>query len=612
MPDASDIASGFYEVMIMNSTLECAFEKKFLSIQKNSYNFENNLIYENITQRNYHTAISSGRVHRTRENTEFAIGLLQTGTPENVKNALHIFRTILALQDKKPDSPTFGIWPYLLEEPIENMLNPDWNWASFISRTLIISLIEFEHFLPDDLKCDMKQALKNACISIQRRNMGADYTNICIMSSFVIALSGEILQNSDFIQFGLNKLEHLIEFINKNGSISEYNSPYYGLIDLEENGRILKYAKTLALKNAAKTLNNTLWRDMAHHFHSPTGQLAPPHTRCYGDICDDRLLSIFEIGTNGIWNLLKGKTLDIDLLWMHTTLLCPEEYISFFAPLTQPRFTQMEYYKGFDTIDCKEIRVLTEKNQPPITATTWLHPYYCVGSFNRHDMWNQRRPLMAYLKSNCGVAAFKVRCMHDKMDFSSAIISTAQIENETVSLIGFVTDHGDYHYILDQMENATITADKFYIRFEMNGDLTNAALLKQKSAEYIFSVGSVYIKLNILDACFDNEDISIETFTTETSMGLDIVLQNQPNSKIDFSKLKTSYICFSTHFYTKNESSESSKVQILFDNTKMQASLLHHSGNLYCTEWINSIPEKYINSKTVNTKIYKNGGFLYV
>ena len=587
-----------------------AFEKKFAYIQKISYDKKEQLVYENITGRNYHTAITNGRVHRTRENTEYAMGLLQIGAPEAIAAAENIFSKVLALQDTDPQSNTYGIWPYLFEEPLDQMLNPDWNWASFIGRTLVMALLDYSDALSLHLQQNMKQALRHTCISIMRRNMGVDYTNICIMSSFVIAVSGEILQNKDFVSFGLDKLRRLMEFIDQNGSICEYNSPYYGLIDLEENGRILRYARTPGLQNTAEQLNRVLWRDMAQHFHHPTGQLAPPHTRCYENILGDRLLSIFEIGTMGVWNLLEGRTLDLDLLWPLSTLVCPTEYIPQFAPLREPHEVSLQYYKGVDTIHDDEVRVLTEKGQRPITATTWLHPAYCLGSFDRHDLWNQRRPLMAYLKNGEAVTAFRVRCMHDDMDFASAIISTAQIKNDTVSAIGFVTDHGDYHYILDPMQDASITANKFSIRFELSGCMADTSI-EELDGDYIFRAGDVRARLRILHVTFDGHPVVHSIYKTIETVGLELILQQAPDTRICFHAIRSAAVLFALHFYALGESAQMPDVQMACNSTKLQGVLQHSGGQSAQTAWVNATPDTYTDSITHETKIFKNGGFLY-
>ena len=37
-----------------------------------------------------------------------------------------IIGKVLSLQDTDPSSKTYGIWPWLLEEPLEQMSPPDW------------------------------------------------------------------------------------------------------------------------------------------------------------------------------------------------------------------------------------------------------------------------------------------------------------------------------------------------------------------------------------------------------------------------------------------------------------------------------------------------------
>src|SRR5690606_4772087 len=116
--------------------------------------------------------------------------LLQAGGQERVDRAATVIRAVVALQDTDPLNPTYGIWPWLLEEPLEQMDRPDWNWADFLGARLATILADHAAALPADVADAARVALGHAAWSIFRRNVHLDYTNIAIMGAGVTAAAG--------------------------------------------------------------------------------------------------------------------------------------------------------------------------------------------------------------------------------------------------------------------------------------------------------------------------------------------------------------------------------------------------------------------------------------
>lgn len=80
----------------------------------------------------YHSRIpTGGKTHPTRESLIYALALLQRGASDDDHGAAEIIRTVMVLQNVDPAGPSFGTWPWLLEEPIDQMSSPDLNWADF-------------------------------------------------------------------------------------------------------------------------------------------------------------------------------------------------------------------------------------------------------------------------------------------------------------------------------------------------------------------------------------------------------------------------------------------------------------------------------------------------
>lgn len=100
-------------------------------------------------------------------------------------------KRVVSAQDNNPKSPTYGIWPYFLEESLSQMKIPDWNWADFIGSTLLLIEIRHGEKLSPSLREEVRRAIENAARTIERRNVTMYYTNIAIMGTFVVLAATE-------------------------------------------------------------------------------------------------------------------------------------------------------------------------------------------------------------------------------------------------------------------------------------------------------------------------------------------------------------------------------------------------------------------------------------
>lgn len=567
------------------------------------------LIQEQLKGINYHTALSSGTVHRTRENVEWLPALLAQGRPEDYAVVLDILPRLLALQDQNPESKTYGVWPYLWEEPLDKMKNPDWNWAPFIARVLLTLLREFPNELPQELRGDMRWAVFCACECICRRRMGVDYTNISLMSSFVLVCGGETLGEDRFVQEGLRILRAQLDFVEKNGAYAEYNSPYYGVIDIEETGRGLRYFRDPEARKIVRSLHEAAWQVFANHFHWATRQIAPPHARCYADIQDRRIVSLIELGMNGTTGLIDGDDLEIDLLWPFLTLACPPQWMPFFEKAETPRVVQETFYREYDPIGDEEARVLIEKGTPSMNSYAYLHPEYCLGSFDRHDLWNQRRPLMAYFRAPAGVICLRARCLHDDMDYASAVVANIQRENAVAGILDFVTDHGDYHYILTPLQDAKIQARRLVFRVGVKGALDGVAIRRVDEESWCFALPQQDVYLSLPLAVFGNQVPQAFEYKEADEIGVELVFVQGEPTVIDFAAMKQAFACYWLEVVPKGGMPATSAHFEQVGN-QVEAQLVTPGGVLRtraAAEIARFMPEVPGYSKR-----FRNGGFYYV
>lgn len=522
-----------------------AFNEKLEECHK-KFDPNKQLIKDKSNYRDYHSSLMSNVVHPVLPNLEYAVALLYTKETKYKERGMFIISTVLELQDIDESSPTYGIWPRYLEEPLENMKAPDWNWADFVGKSLLHLLIDLRDSLPDTMIRRIEAALEHAVKSIIKRNMGPDYTNINLMGAYVTIKAGELLKNKMFFNYGKNRLKKELEYVRANGGITEYNSPDYIMIDIEEVGRILKYVIDSECRNMALELNDVIWKCIAFHFHPTTQQLSAPHSRCYENIKGEKFVSLIEMATQYELSLLENRKMSIKLLWPFITIVCPKKYYHYFEPIHQPRFIKEKFYRGIDTISEDEIRVNIEKNMPELESRTYMNPYFSLGSFVKYDLWNQRRPLMAYWGTAEKCTYLRLRCLHDDYDYCSALLSASQINNHIVGGIYFVKDHGDTHFILDSIKKGQLKAKSLSVRFEIGGYIDDIQLPAniEIGSSVIINSGQMSIQITPMYGVFENEPINIRVGKNDSTTWIDIILFEGEEKIIDFNQINQAAFLF--------------------------------------------------------------------
>ena len=427
------------------------------------------------------------------------------------------------------------------------MMVPDYNWADFIGKLLVQILYDHEDkILP--LKKEMREALKRAAYCVKKRNVGADYTNISIMGSFVTLAAGELLEDQELLIYGENRLEKSVRYIIVSGGFNEYNSPHYITVVLAAIGSMLKYFISEKGKKAANELNDIAWRSLAIHYHAHTKQLAGPHSRSYTEFATDNLLSVIDAGTGARFNIAKKRQLSNEALDLaQIPIICPEKYINHFDSSQQPTFLSDVYYRPNDLISNDEVRTLMRNtNTPELRADTYIAEKFCIGCFSKMDLWAQRRSLLAYWGTEENAKYLRLRCFHDDYDYSSAILYASQKENIIAGMVGFATDHGDFHFILDPLNDATINASRLVIRFEIGGSTEKVTITKISDVQFVV-VDDDDIKINIaFGYCtFDSKSVVFDCGTEDGKIYLDVVLYKGEEKNIDFKTISEAVISFS-------------------------------------------------------------------
>lgn len=456
----------------------------------------------------YHTR-KSGNLHHTNAAVMYADNVFYLGLEEYYGEARSCLWGVINAQDTREDSPTFGLWGSFIEEPLEEMLNPDYNLADFNARHLARILKKNAHCLDDELREAAILALYRAAQCSIKRNVSPDYTNISFMSLNTIVCAGELCGNEAFFKRGKERLKKVRDYNMIAGTFTEFNAPSYAPLALEEIGRMMYLFEDEDCKRWAAEMNYIGWEMVLSHYHEELNQICPPNMRSYNSITAKNTEELIFLGTDGEFGKI-GENPGVGAFISPS--ICPDELVDKYLRKKPeyPKFMEETFYKKNDLRTPDEDTVIVRNlESPDLHSYSYMTDSYLMGAFEKTDMWTQRRSSMICWGKNGKMTTFRIRCMNDDYDYCSGMVYTRQLENVALSHTGFVTDHGDFHYILDKEINSTLTTKKLWFKFELEGDCENAKIT-QNGNRFTISDKDMKIDLNIVSAYFDGEPMEIK------------------------------------------------------------------------------------------------------
>ncbi len=470
----------------------------------------------------YHTRVPNGTwVHPTRESLDYALGLLQSGAPDHAARAADIIRAVLALQDVDPTNRTYGIWPWLGEEPLSEMSPPDWNWADFCGARLAQMLADHGALLPADLVWAMRAALGHAAWSIFRRNVGPGYTNIAIMGAGVALAAGELLDEPRLAEYGRARLRRFIEHTAYHGGLNEYNSPTYTIIVLHECERILHLVRDPQARADTEAIRRIAWETIADHFHPPTQQWAGPHSRVYHDRLD--------ASTTAYLGAQTGVTITPHPVAAPSSRTGPTHIPALPCPADLvERFRQLPA----SPVEIRRRFIRRADGEASLEGMTWMDEVACLGSVNQESFWTQRRPLLAYWRTADDPAVvLRARFLRDGRDFATAAIHCVQQEARVLGAIGLYTDRGDYHLHLDRPADGRFPPADLRLRFELCG--TGVQGWQLAPERYELAAGDRRVALHTLPGRFGASPVRWELTELPDGVAIDAVCASADDGVFD-------------------------------------------------------------------------------
>ena len=475
----------------------------------------------------YHSRIAEGtEVHPTRESLYYAVALFQRGQTVDITTANGILRKILSLQETDEANKFYGVWPWLLEEPLQEMSSVDLNWADFCGSAIAQILVQHQHLLADKkLILQLKESLNRSAIAIRNRNVNAGYSNIAVLGGGVCAIAGEILEDPELLEYGRSRLKKVVLLTEQIKGFAEYNSPTYGKVVIGECERILQLAKDHQVRESAETIRGAAWQIFAESFHLATQQWAGPHSRLSQRRLTDTLVMFLNHRT-GLTikphpRAMKERPRGYGIV---TPIDCPETLLANLKESAKNTLVLNRIFKfGVD-------------GNPAIFGTTWKAVDACLASVNRASFWTQRKPISAYWRTKDDPAvAFQVRFLHDGKNFASIGVRAVQNENRILFAVHSLQNRGDWHRTLDRPADGLFEAKDFRLRLELDGQGISCEKLSE--GRFALSAGDKRIDVFAANSSFLGQPVKWQCSEYEDGVSVEAICYSGEKRSFDFNEL---------------------------------------------------------------------------
>ncbi|MDI4648762.1 hypothetical protein [Cohnella hashimotonis] len=472
----------------------------------------------------YHTALKLDQhpfAYELYVATCYAFDLLQYGGEAYAKRAADILEVVIARQDQDPGRSTYGIWPYFDEEPLDEMDRPDWNMADFHGKKLVLILKNHAELLSPSLVDKLRAAVYHACQAIIIRNVGPHYTNIAIMGALVTLLGGELLGQEGIRSYGERRLRTFRDYTKAIGTFSEYNSPCYTPIAIEELHGIYAESSTAGAVADADELLDLAWHMIAKHYHPATGAWSGPHSRTYSTLLRPNEKAFLENALKQEQGQEEGQEQEKE----RGHIRCPEKYRYLFSSTEERYFTE-------PTLKADETGYQNY-------ATTYQNERLSLGSYTSGIMWNQRRNLLGYVDSGGGHAvSIQLQFLKDGKDFCSAMFTGVQSRRQVLFALNLATDNGGWHQDLDII-NGRFRAADLRIRLLLCGQAANVELpTTQTGARFATVIGETTLRVEAVVDRSDYGQLQLQTERSEEGLSLDYVISTGEERDFDFHALE--------------------------------------------------------------------------
>lgn len=212
-----------------------------------------------------------------RSKTRLAEALLFRNAMGDNEKAVVILKWILKNQYQDPSTRNYGIWKTSIVSD-----KFDQNWREFIGCDLIIIREKFRNQLPENIIKDLETGIIHAAKGALIRDATPDYTNISIMSAFLMEYVGTEFGLNDVKNAGLKKAHDIYNLYQSYKTFSEYNSPTYYGVTLIGLALWREMAFSKEIREMGKTLEKEFWHEITTFYNPYLKNMPGPYIRGYG------------------------------------------------------------------------------------------------------------------------------------------------------------------------------------------------------------------------------------------------------------------------------------------------------------------------------------------
>lgn len=193
--------------------------------------------------------------------------------PERVETAMKLAAT---KQDRNPKSKTYGNFAWYWEDKYPD----DRNCVEFCMQKGALLWILYKDRLTPGSREVLSEIFKYAVEGIRLHRVAPSYSNIYLKKTWNCIALGESTGRDDLAKEGYQMLQTWLNFTKTNG-ISEYLSPTYYAVDMENIGLIARHSKNAVIREKARLAMQYFWTQIAANWFSPAERLGGTHSRDY-------------------------------------------------------------------------------------------------------------------------------------------------------------------------------------------------------------------------------------------------------------------------------------------------------------------------------------------
>ncbi len=201
------------------------------------------------------------------------------------------------MQDRDPDSPTFGNFRWYRANPKPH----DKNAVEFCMSTATVTWIHYRDRLTPAARASLERMMRFGAEGLKRHRVGPNYTNIFLEKTWNMIGVGQAMEMPELRKEGEQMLEQWLAYAWTNGITEYLSGTYYG-VSFGPLEKIAQYAKNETTKEDANAALRLFWTDVAANWFAPCNRLGGACSREYN----------FQIGINSSLQKRVGGALDPD------------------------------------------------------------------------------------------------------------------------------------------------------------------------------------------------------------------------------------------------------------------------------------------------------------